>query len=32
MAVKLYFGSDIDEPSGETIKKRRQEKTKLLDY
>ena len=30
--VKLYLGSDIDEASGETIKKRRQEKTKLLDY
>ena len=32
-AVKLYLGSDIDEASGETIKKRwRQEKMKLLEY
>ena len=31
-AVKLYLGSDIDEASGETVKKRRREKTKLLDY
>ena len=31
-AVKLYLGSGIDEASGETIKKRRQEITKLLDY
>ena len=31
-AVKRYFGSGIDEASDETIKKRSQEKTKLLDY
>ena len=31
-AVKLYLGCDIDEASGESIKKRRQEKTKFLDY
>ena len=30
-AVKLYLGSDADEASGETIKKRRQEKKTLLD-
>ena len=31
-AVKLYLGSDSDKASGETIKKRKQEKKKLLDY
>ena len=31
-AVKLYFGSDIDKASDETIEKRKQEKTKFLDY
>ena len=31
-AVKLYLGSDIDKASGEAVKKRRREKTKLLDY
>ena len=30
--VKLYLGSDIDEASDETIKKRWQEKTKFLEY
>ena len=30
-AVKLYLGSDTDEASGKTIKKRRQEKKKLLE-
>ena len=30
--VKLYLGSDIDKASGEAVKKRRREKTKLLDY
>ena len=31
-AVKLYLGSDTDKASGETIKRRRQEKKKLLHY
>ena len=32
-AVKLYLGSDTDEASGETMKKRRQRlKKKLLDH
>ena len=31
-AVKLYLGCDIDKRSDETIEKRRQEKTKFLDY
>ena len=31
-AVKLYLGSDIEKASNETVEKRRQEKTKFLDY
>ena len=31
-AVKLYLGFDIDKASDETIEKRRQGKTKFLDY
>ena len=31
-AVKLYLGFDIDKASDETIQKRRQGKTKFLDY
>ena len=31
-AEKLYLGSDIDKESDKTIEKRRQEKTKFLDY
>ena len=31
-AEKLYLGSDMDKASDEAIEKRRQEKTKFLDY
>ena len=31
-AVKLYLGSDIEKVINETVEKRRQEKTKFLDY
>ena len=31
-AEKLYLGSDMDKASDEAIEKRRQEKTRFLDY
>ena len=31
-AVKLYLGFDSDKASDGTVEKRRQEKTKFLDY